>query len=256
MMLRALVRWSRAEIIFNSNASKAAFSLGDDLTAHVIYNGIKGPATPEPVTYNGGRPLCVLMLGRINQVKGQEVLLAALATMPKALRARLDVRIVGGAFEKPDRERALSMLTCKLGLAETVAIEPFIPDTTPLYQWADVVVVPSRRPESLGRVAIEAMAFGRPVLASRIGGLVEVVEDGETGWLVAPDQPAALAAILRHIMEVPSAWREFADAARSRYLALFSDQTASAAIAAVLTAKQLSCANRWNKVRSSPRCAR
>jgi glycosyltransferase involved in cell wall biosynthesis len=97
--------------------------------------------------------------------------------------------------------------------------------------------VPSRRPESLGRVAIEAMAYGRPPLVSAIGGLVEVVSDGETGWHVPPGDPAALADKLREIILRPDAWRGFVAAGRLRYEEIFSEPVAAAAIAAIATDK-------------------
>ena len=84
-------------------------------------------------------------------------------------------------------------------MPDVVSVEPFAADTAPLYRWADVVVAPSKLPESLGRTAIEAMAFGRPALVSAIGGLTEVVADGETGWHVPPGDADALAARLADI---------------------------------------------------------
>jgi glycosyltransferase involved in cell wall biosynthesis len=78
------------------------------------------------------------------------------------------------------------------------------------------------------------MAFGRPVIASRVGGLVEVVEDGNTGWLVPPDRPGVLADLLCRIVERPAAWYTFAEAARRRYLMLFSDEAVTASMIAVV----------------------
>ena len=203
----------------------------------MIYNGVQGPAKAEPTVYQGTRPLRVLMLGRINRVKGQEVLLDALASLPADLLKRFEVRIVGSAFESVDRERALADRIVVLNLSGSVSAEPFSTDPSPLYRWADVVAVPSRRPESLGRVAIEAMAFGRPVLASAIGGLVEVVEDGRTGWLVPPGDVAALEIRLRSIVLNPETWADFGAAGRQRYEALFGEAAAADAIAGVARAK-------------------
>jgi glycosyltransferase involved in cell wall biosynthesis len=177
------------------------------------------------------------MLGRVNWWKGQEFLLGAIASLPEDVRARLTVRIVGGAFENPQREQALSDLVEALGLDRQVSVEPFVADPSSLYRWADVVAVPSRLHESLGRVAIEAMAYGRPAIVSAIGGLTEVIADGRTGWFVAPGDVAALAARLRAIIEEPEAWRDFGVAARRRFEALFSEAAASSAIATVLTNK-------------------
>lgn len=236
-ILQALVLWSGAEVIFNSNATSAAFALPENRRRHIVYNGIAGPTAAEPVTYDGLRPLRVLMLGRISRIKGQDVLLEAVACLPPQIRARLELRIVGSAFENPARESALAAQIEAMKLGAQVRLEPFMPDASPLYRWADVVVVPSCRPESLGRVAIEAMAFGRPPIASAIGGLMEVIEHGRSGWLVPPGDAPALAAQLQAIIENPSAWRGYAAGARSRYEALFRSESAAAAIAAIVTAK-------------------
>jgi len=236
-ILRGLARWSRAEIIFNSRATRAAFAPVGAAPGHVIYNGLAAPEAPESTRFDGSRPLRLLMLGRVNRIKGQEVLLRALASLPESSRARFTVRMVGCAFENPRRERALRDLVGELGLKRNVSIEPFTSDPSSLYRWADVVTVPSRLPESLGRVAIEAMAYGRPALVSAIGGLREVVVDGKTGWLTPPGDAEALARRLRIIVEQPDAWRQFGAAARERFEALFSEASASSAMASVLSAK-------------------
>ncbi|MBZ9854146.1 glycosyltransferase [Mesorhizobium sp. CA13] len=236
-ILVALMRWSHADLIFNSRATRAAFGIAGRSRTHVVYNGVAGPPAAEPMRYDGSRPLRVLLLGRINRIKGQEVLLEAVASMPPELRARIDVRLVGGAFESTERELALAELVNTMGLADRVSVLPFIPDPSQHYRWADIVTVPSRRPESLGRVAIEAMAYGRPPLVSAIGGLVEVVSDGETGWHVPPNNAAALAAKLQAIILRPEAWRGFVAAGRARYETVFSESVAAAAIAAIAADK-------------------
>ncbi|TPL21564.1 glycosyltransferase [Mesorhizobium sp. B2-4-10] len=236
-ILVALMRWSHADLIFNSRATRAAFGIAGRSRTHVVYNGVAGPPAVEPMHYDGSRPLRVLLLGRINRIKGQEVLLEAVASMPPELRSRIEVRLVGGAFESTERELALAELVNTMGLADRVSVLPFIPDPSQHYRWADIVTVPSRRPESLGRVAIEAMAYGRPPLVSAIGGLVEVVSDGETGWHVPPNNAAALAAKLQAIILRPEAWRGFVAAGRARYETVFSEPVAAAAIAAIAADK-------------------
>lgn len=233
-VLRGLIRWSRADIVFNSQATRAAFALPDSVPARVIHNGIAGPAEALPRTYDGTRPLRVLMLGRLSRIKGQEVLLDALAALPEATAQRIEVRIVGSAFEDPERERRLAARIAASRWAGQVTLLPFAPDPDPHYRWADIVAVPSRLPESLGRVAIEAMAYGRPPLVSAIGGLAEVVEDGRTGWCVPPDRPEPLAAALARIVAAPEAWSGFPEAGRRRYEALFTEEAARRAIAALM----------------------
>ncbi|CDX36792.1 conserved hypothetical protein [Mesorhizobium sp. ORS 3359] len=241
-VLVALMRWSRADLIFNSRATRATFGDPPAVDArgrrtHVVYNGVAGPLAALPVTYDGSRPLRVLLLGRVNRIKGQEVLLEAVASLPAGLRNRVEVRLVGGAFESVEREQALAELVGRMGLTGHVEVLPFVSDPTDHYRWADIVAVPSRRPESLGRVAIEAMGWGRPPLVSAIGGLVEVVAEGETGWHVPPGDAKALAGKLNEIIQRPELWRGFAAAGRARYETLFSEHIAAAAIVAIVADK-------------------
>lgn len=254
-VLVALMRWSRADLIFNSRATRATFGDPPVLDAkgrrtHVVYNGVAGPAAALPMTYDGSRPLKVLLLGRVNRIKGQEVLLEAVASLEAALRDRVEVRLVGGAFESVEREQALAGLVERMGLTGHVEVLPFVFDPADHYRWADIVAVPSRRPESLGRVAIEAMGWGRPPLVSAIGGLVEVVADGETGWHVPPGNAAALAGKLGEIILRPDLWRGFAAAGRARYEAVFSEPIAAAAIVAIVADKLKAATprSRWARV--------
>jgi glycosyltransferase involved in cell wall biosynthesis len=233
-LLRLLAHWSSPRVIFNSEATRKAFAPGAKLKTAVVYNGISGPAAPEPLSYFGTRPLRLLMLGRISRIKGQEVLLEALTRLPAEVRDRLELKIVGNAYKDEGREAALARLVQDSGLARQVTLLPFQADPAPLYCWADVVVVPSRLPESLGRVAIEAMAYGRPALVSAIGGLTEVVEDGVTGWVVPPARADLLADKLRAIIERPADWALYPLAARARYERLFTEAGAAGAITATV----------------------
>lgn len=235
-ILRGLIRWSGADVVFNSQATARAYALPAGSSARVVYNGIAGPAAINPGGYDGSRPLRVLMLGRISRIKGQDVLLEAVAALPEALRRRIDLRIVGSAFEDEARERALAERIVASGLSGQVRLEPFVPDPAALYRWADVVTMPSQRPESLGRVAIEAMAYGVPPLVTAIGGLPEVVEHGRTGWVVPPGSPEPITQALAGMIADPANWRGFGRAARARYEALFSEASAAAGIEAAVRA--------------------
>lgn len=236
-VLKALVRWSGTDVIFNSRATQAAFGLPAEMRARVVYNGIAGPGAAEPKTYDGRRPLRLLMLGRISRIKGQEVLVEAVRRLPVAIRERLEIRIVGNAYEDPDRERALAEAIAAAGLSEVVTLRPFVDDPSDLYRWADVVVVPSRLPESLGRVAIEAMSYGRPPIVSRIGGLTEIVVPNRTGWVVEPDDAVGLSACLERIVLDPQGWTGYPAAARARYDAVFRESVASEGLLAMVRSR-------------------
>lgn len=237
-VFRAILAWTRAEIIFNSKATRAAYRLKTARPQHVVYNGIAAPADVVREKYDGVRPLKLLLLGRINRIKGQDLLIEALALLPKDVVKRLDVRIVGDTFQNDvARETALHAAVRNAGLEAIVRFEPFMADPAPLYRWADVVAVPSRLPESLGRVAIEAMAFGCPPLVSKLGGLTEIVEDGVTGWVVEPNDAAALARTIAHIVTQPRNWRSFGAAARARFDAIFSARTIAAQFQSIVRAR-------------------
>lgn len=236
-VLRALIRWSAADVIFNSRATASAFALPVGSVSRVVYNGIAGPALAEPKTYDGQRPLRLLMLGRISRIKGQEVLVEAVRRLPAAIRDRISVRIVGSAFEDAAREDALAAMISEAGLSNTVSLSPFVDDPSDLYRWADIIAVPSRLPESLGRVAIEAMSYGRPPVVSRIGGLTEIVQPGRTGWVVEPDDAAGLSAQIERIITDPQAWDGFPAASRVRYDAMFDETAAAEGITAMIDAR-------------------
>ena len=91
----------------------------------------------------------------------------------------------------------------------------FRDDVPALLAQAAVVVVPSRS-EGLGLSALEAMAAGKPVVASAVGGLREVVIHEETGLLVPPEDPAALAAALKSLLSAPERARKMGEAGRAR----------------------------------------
>jgi glycosyltransferase involved in cell wall biosynthesis len=221
-VFRRLLNWTRAETLFNSKATRAAYVLPDTRPQHVVYNGIAAPEAASS-DYDGTRPLRLLMLGRINRIKGQDLLIEALALLPPEIARRLHVRIVGETFENDHvRDAALHKAVRDAGLESIVCFEPFQTDPAPLYRWADSVVVPSRLPEALGRVAIEAMAHRRPPLVARIGGLPEIVEDRVSGWIVAPNDAPALANALSEAVTKPEEWKGYGAAARARFETTFA----------------------------------
>ena len=144
----------------------------------------------------------LLYVGRIAPIKGLETLLDAVGCLRGAgMPARLAV--VGGETDEPTdgHEADVRRRASALGLGDAVTFVGAQPQQR-LRDWyvaADVTVLPSYY-ESFGMVALEAMACGSPVVASRVGGLQTTVRDGVTGLLVAEGDPCALAATITRVL--------------------------------------------------------
>ena len=136
----------------------------------------------------------VLLPGRLTPWKGQRVLIdAARLLREQAACPDIVVALVGSAQGRDGYEGDLRQMIETHGLQDTVRLAGHWDDMPAAYDWADVVVSASTRPEAFGRVAVEAMAMGRPVIASAHGGALETVTDEQTGLLVPPGEPTPLA---------------------------------------------------------------
>ncbi|MCS6831653.1 MAG: glycosyltransferase family 4 protein [Armatimonadota bacterium] len=153
-----------------------------------------------------------LCVARLMEDKGVDVLLRALALRPEWFAL-----VVG---EGPQRD-ALVRLASELRLEERVRFTGFLPSLDSVWSACDIAVLPSRR-EGLGLFALEAMAAEKPVIVSRAGGLAEVVLPDETGWLVAPDDPVALADGLGQAIVLRNRWRHMGEQGRKHVLRHFT----------------------------------
>jgi len=162
-----------------------------------------GVAIPD-VVGEPDEPPHVLFVGRLSEEKGVHELLAATDGMP---------RVVVG--DGPLRD----LVPDAVG---------FVPphELWPYFERAAVVTCPSRR-EGYGVVAREAMAFGRPVVATAVGGLVDAVEDGVTGFLVPERDPVALRRVLERLLADAQLRARLGDAARKAARERFSWQVAT-----------------------------
>jgi len=157
----------------------------------------------------GPETTLVLVAANLVRRKGVDVLLRALAAPELPAEARLWV-----AGDGPERA-ALEAMATSLGVADRVRFLGRRDDVPDLLEACDVFALPSRR-EGLGVAALEAMARARPVVASRVGGLAETVVAGETGLLVPPDDPPALAGALARLVVDPPLRRRLGEAGPQR----------------------------------------
>jgi len=182
-------------------------------------------ATDErvPLSRGPGEPLEILFVGRLVERKGVEYLVRAVAELRRTRPAHLTV-VGEGQWEPRIRE---AVRECEG--EEWVSFTGRVPaaDLRALYAGADVFVLPAvvdRKgdTEGLGVVLLEALRFGRPVVASAVGGIPDIVEDGRTGWLVPPGDVKALAGALERVAADPEAARKTAARGRAVTLERFS----------------------------------
>jgi glycosyltransferase involved in cell wall biosynthesis len=167
----------------------------------------------ERHAYGVTRRVAVALIGQITPLKGHEELLGAAA---RVTAERTDVEFIvvgedrepGAPFEKRLRRRAR-----ELGVEPFVRFVGYQPDLYGVLAAVDAVAVPSWN-EAFSLVAAEAMAAGRPVVATNVGGLAEIVEDGVTGLLVPPRDDAALGAAILRLAEDPALAEHLGHAAK------------------------------------------
>lgn len=202
-----------------SERSRASLrsTLGDDWPVEVMRHVVSGP--DEVQAHGGGvqvdpsphstSPLNACCVARLEHYKGIDVLLHALALV-RARGLAVTMRILGDGSQRAALEaQARSLDLSDVHFAGAVA--PELVGAT--LQESELVILPSRG-EGLPLAIVEAMAHGRPVLATRVGGNAEVVDEGVTGVLVAPEQPDALANAIVRLASDRAALRRMGAAAR------------------------------------------
>jgi glycosyltransferase involved in cell wall biosynthesis len=171
----------------------------------------------------------VVGLGRLVRIKGFDLLVRALPSVLAQIPSARVVLVGDGA------ERAsLESMAQSLSVSDRLRLTGETHDITTCLAAADIVVVPSRN-EGMGRVIVEAMALGLAVVAAAVGGIPDVVIDGECGRLVEPDSSGALAAALIELGRDPGLRAKLGEAAEARAEA-FSTAVAAAKLLAVYAA--------------------
>lgn len=182
------------------------------------FNLSREEVTKRRLKYLGNQEdACLVgMASRISAWKGQDVFVRAC----RLLRDRPQYVVylmIGDAFE--GNEYLLDELREYVqsnGLRDQVIFKGFVPDPRGLIGALDVLVLPSITPDPFPGVVLEAMALGIAVVATNIGGPREQVLDGETGLLVPPSDPQALAEAIAHLLDNPSLRRQMGQAGRER----------------------------------------
>jgi len=161
----------------------------------VVRNGIQ-PLPFSPIENKRS----LLYLGRMDQVKGVDTLLKAMPEVIKQIPNAILTLAGNGPYIN-----FCEALSKNLGLDNSVDFLGYrnYEDVAELLKESTIVVVPSIWPEAFGLVNVEAMSVGRPVVACRVGGIPEIITDGETGLLINPSDPKALADALIKLLKDP-----------------------------------------------------
>jgi glycosyltransferase involved in cell wall biosynthesis len=204
-------------------ASDAIGGFADGVRARVAYNGmdvgrIAGEAAaPLPIALPPGR--LIGMVGNLDWRKNPRCLIEA---APAIHAAAPDVTILLiGAFPDAEAERAARDRIHALGLDEVVRPTGFLANPFPVVRALDVVVHPALR-DPFPLALLESMALARPIVASAVGGIPEMLVDRESGRLVPPDDPAALAAAVIELLSDAGTRRHLGEAALARLTGEFA----------------------------------
>ncbi len=196
-------------IVANSVASKDAFveAGGKPSLLSVVYNGLDATAFVRPQSDSDWRALranlglseapIVAVFSRLAPWKGQHILLEALVHLPGVQALLVGAPLFGDEIRY---EAQLRTRAHELSLENRVHFLGFREDVPALLHLADVVVHTSIAPEPFGRVIVEGMLAGKPVVATRAGGACEIIEDKRTGRLVTPGDPMELAVVLGELL--------------------------------------------------------
>jgi glycosyltransferase involved in cell wall biosynthesis len=216
-------------VVAVSEAGRQSFidSGGREDVVCTVYNGLDsaGFDPPSPADRTALREsLCVGsapavgLFGRLTSWKGQHVLIRALQSLPG-----VHAVLVGEAlFNEDAYAESLRTLAAELGVADRCHFTGFRSDIAALMNACDIIAHTSTSPEPFGRVIVEGMLAGRPVIATDAGGAAEIIDASVDGLLVPPGNPDRLAAAIQRLLGDPAAAQAMARAGRLTAIDRFS----------------------------------
>lgn len=201
LVFSVLFKLNKTHLIFNSKSTRDNFFFLNPVSYDVIHNGVPRMRVSDNLRLPGA--LKMLLIGRINGWKGHELLLDAVSSLLDK-GYDINLRIVGGSppgqhYHQEKIEKRIK----DLEISDHVEISSFIDDPTSHYSWTNIVLVPSIKPEPFGRVAIEALSAGRPVVASNHGGPMEILQGEFGGALFKPGDVLDLERCIKKFFEDP-----------------------------------------------------
>lgn len=206
--------WVDEYIAVSERGAQAMREYGiDDRSLSLVYEGFdlgRFHRPPDDLLHDLRRELqipdgalVVLLPGIVIEWKGQHVLLEAIPEVARQVPAVVFLFAGSTAYDRDPYLDGLLHRSATLGLSETAQFLGHRSDILDLMYLADVVVHTSTSPEPFGRVIVEGMLCGKPVVATDIGGPKEIIKSGQTGILLPPGDPAALSTTLVELLQSP-----------------------------------------------------
>lgn len=219
---RCIAKADAVVAVSHEVACQIGRSFPNAIGACTIYNGLEESWFSSSAKPGHESPPFVLYCGRFTQEKGVDILLQAWSAFARHQGScGVHLWLVG---DGPERH-SLEKMACELGVQDSVRFLGAVQDMEQLkrlYRGALALVLPSRS-EGLGNVLLEAGACGTVCIGSSVGGIPEVIADGETGFLFPPGDVDALARTIAHVLEMPETERrQMGERARQRIREHFS----------------------------------
>ena len=216
-VMRATLRRAAVVVALGDRWADRLSAMAPGANVTVVPNGVRVPSAPTR-SADGG-PVHVVFLGEIGERKGAFTLLETWAKLAVDADVLDGARLTMAGDKGADRAERL---IAELGIGDSAEVRSWIgpAEVAQLLGDADVFVLPSRS-EGQPMALLEAMANGLCVVASDVGGIPEMVEDGRSGLLVPPDDPDALGAALRRVLSDKALRAALGTAARERVLERF-----------------------------------
>jgi len=168
----------------------------------------------------------IVLAGRVTRIKGHLLIVEAAARLKAQGRDDFLILFVGDPRDNVGYQAEVEQAITGAGLGDQVRLVGHCSDMPAAYLVGDAAILPTTKPESFGRAAVEPQVMGKPVLASNHGGVTETIVNNETGWLVAPGDPEAWAAALARLLETGAArLTAMGQAAANRARRLYSVDT-------------------------------
>jgi glycosyltransferase involved in cell wall biosynthesis len=221
---RKLCRIIPTRVLTNSHATMR--TLGDDLPPRfkVVHDGTAVPAEMPPL---GDSPR-IGLVGRIAPWKGQDIFLRAAALLREKFPHAKFLIIGSALFKESQFDADLHKLATDLKLTDTVEFTGFRDNITEVMSSLTMLVHASTTGEPFGQVVIEAMALGRPVIATNGGGIPEIIENGRSGLLVPMGDSPSMADAISQLLSNPTQAAEMGKLGRQRVIDCFTIQRTAA----------------------------